>query len=246
MQRTCLLALALFLALLAPARGADDPEAAIRRFLDALLRADATALQASIVPCPDSALLLQGGPASDPDVGSLDVRQETPLLFQGEPVTGDAPVGTRGTWSAGFRGSLSVYQLELTADGWRVDPRYWIAMRKPEAEPDLTIRQFVFYLYARDREKLAALTTELPPLPGKPAFEDQYYALAQEMPVVPARPGDVLRLPGGSKVTVPDPTADHGWYTGQYGLFEIPFEVVRQDGVWKVVARDYLPWLDGL
>lgn len=245
-MRSFLLALALVLALLAPARGADEPEAAIRRFLAALLSADATALQASIVPCPDSALLLEGGPARDPAVGSLDVRQETPLLDRGEPVTGDPPVGSRGTFSAGFRGSLSVFQLELTDDGWRVDPRYWIAMRKPEAEPDRTIRQFVFYLYARDREKLAAVSTKLPPLYGEPAFEDQYYALAQEMPVVPARPGDVLRLPGGEKVTVPEPTADHGWYTGQYGLFEIPFEVVRQDGAWKVVPRDYLSWLDGL
>lgn len=245
-MRPSLLALAVALALLAPARGADPPEAAVRRFLAALLSADAAALQASIVPCPDSALLLEGGPARDPEVGSLDVRQETPLLFRGEPVEGDPPVGARGTWSAGFRGSMSVFQLELTPDGWRVDPRYWIAMRKPSVEPDRTVRQFVFYLYARDREKLAALSTALPPLYGQPAFEDQYYSLAQEMPVVPARVGDVLRLPGGEQVTVPEPTPDHGWYTGQYGLFEIPFEVVRQDGVWKVVPRDYLSWLDGL
>lgn len=240
------MALALGLALLAPARAADEPEAAIRRFLGALLAADAAALQASILPCPDSALLLQGGPAPEAEVGSLQVQQETPLLFRGEPVTGEPPVGTRGTWSFGFRGSLSVLPLELTADGWRVDPRYWIAARRPEAEPDRTIRQFVFYLYARDREKLAALTTALPPLRGQPAFEDQYYALAQEMPVVPARPGDVLRLPGGTTVTVPEPTADHGWFTGQYGLYEIPFEAVRQEGAWKVVPRDYLSWLDGL
>lgn len=226
---------------------ADGPDAAIAAFLRALATGDAVGLRASVLPGQEGVeRLVQASPreaaAVEEELARVEPQQEGPYVYRGQAVEdNEFPVGTRGHWMVAFSGSYFAVPAVLTDQGWKVDARFFLAPREtPEGTPELAVRKFVWFLLRRDATELAKVATEVPPLRGDAPFEDQYYALAEEMAVAPALPGEVLRFPEGELVTVPEPTPDHLFMLGQYGVDELPFELRRVDGSWKIVARDYL------
>ncbi len=240
-----LLPLLLMLLCSLPAR-AEAPQEALTVFLRALYTGDTVALRASVLPGQQVERLGPVRPRDsstlEEELRDLDARQEGPFLSEGLPVAGEAPpAGSRVTWSVVFQGSFVLIPTVLTSQGWKVDARFFLAPAEtPLDSPEGVVRQFVWFLLKRDAARLAELATKVPPLAGEPPFEDQYYALAEEMPVAAALPGEVLRFPGGERVRVPAPGPDRLFLIGQYGVMELPFELRRVEGVWRVVARDYL------
>lgn len=242
-------------------------ERAIRAFLVALYSGDAAEYQKWILPEPGSNDLLS---ARRPTVSELDdlrkeaesnrPQQVSPFVFQGNELTiisGDRyPIGTKTTFMTGFRGTLVAVPMVYTESGWKVDVRFWVAIKKQadgatfkQTDPEVVAKAFLYYLLARQPQKLKQLSAiEIDPeeytksnnLPGGDL--DQILSLCIEMPVVRAREGESFKMPSGEIVKAAKET-DSIVLVGMLGTAEVAFQVKKVGDQWKVIPQKYFEML---
>ena len=165
------------------------------------------------------------------------------------------PVGTKTTYMTGFRDSPIAIPVVYTESGWKVDVRFWLAMKKQaegtlkQSDPEAVAKAFLFFILARQPQKLGALSesrinaeeyTEANNLPGGDL--DQILSLCMEMPIVRARAGESFRMPSGEIVRAGVQT-DTLVLVGLLGTVEVAFQVKQVDGEWKVVPQKYFEML---
>jgi hypothetical protein len=243
----------------------NDPKRAVRSFLFALYSNDVAAYQKTIIPEPGSNDLLNKDPMTPEqlkelrhDAETVELRQSTPFVADGKDFTSgnaDYPVGTRTTYTTGFRGSLLAIPVVYTESGWKADVRFWVAAKKQalvepkKSDPEIRAKAFLYFILAKRPEHLSELSasninaqeyTAANDLPGGDL--DQVLSLCLEMPVVRARTGEVYRLPSGEIVRA-DASADTLIMVGMMGPIEIAFQMKRIDGEWKVVPQHYFEML---
>jgi hypothetical protein len=241
--------------------------AVVRDFFVAWSTNDATAFAKATVPDPQAASLLNAeakntdeqASAMREEAASIDVRLVPALaMLHSPPSAGPMPVGTRLAFSTGFHGQWMVGPVVRTPDGWRVDTRYWVEMRRmaqardPMDDPRMVAKRFLYAVLANDLDELNAVSTrkvegaEVGIPNGLPGGDlDQILSLAIEMPVVRARDGEVVVLPSGDRL-VATASADDAVYVGLHGPVEVPFHLRRIKGAWKVEPQDYFSALRAL
>jgi len=229
----------------------------IRECMTAMYSGDIAGYNKVILPCAASDLLVAVvtlTPAEltalSEDVSVMDLMQTDPYRFQGRKVKpgrrGVCPVGTKATFMTQFRGVNLVVPVVYASDAWKVDVRYWIAMFQEckESDPEVAVRKFLYFLIGRKVSELVDVTpsgsdlTEF--LKGDSPFEDQYYALAIEMPVVEAIEGESMALPRGKILKAHGSSPKHKWFVGMYGPHQLVFELRKEGGSWKTIPQDYL------
>ncbi|MBI4468309.1 MAG: hypothetical protein HY650_03195 [Acidobacteria bacterium] len=156
------------------------------------------------------------------------------------------PIGAHLRFMTSVRGTPTVVSLQKTAEGWKVDLRWWREMmammrgREPaEHTPESVIKTYLFALMKRDEATLRKLlpkgsdTARLYPERYRPPFEDQYYYLNAEMPVVELGPSDLILI-DGEYATPKNSGAGNRIFLGLYGSIEVVFELTTEDGKLKV------------
>lgn len=192
------------------------------------------------------------------EVDEIEFRQVSPFVADGREAStadGGFRVGTKTTYMTGFRGSRIVIPVVYSDTGWKVDVRFWLATKKEaegklqQSDPEVLAKAFLFYLLARQPQKLAALSassikaeeyTQENNLPGGDL--DQILSLCMEMPIVRARLGESFRMPSGEIVRAgvqPDTLV----LVGLLGTVEVAFQVKQVGGEWKVVPQKYFEML---
>jgi hypothetical protein len=146
-----------------------------------------------------------------------------------------------------------VLSMLKTENGWKVDLRWWVAMIRlaegqelSENNPEVIIRRFLLALMKRDTEKLARLLPkghtpdQLYPRGYKPPFEDQYFYLAMEMPLVEFGKGDLVLTPDGTLEPALRPGTDDRFFLGIFWDSELHFRLLREGQSFKVEPGEHL------
>lgn len=245
-------------------RANDEPMRVARAALASLLRGESTTFATVTLPTDGVEAMLRQTPPTGQERARIDeqierIRLSTPLppLFEGQPIDDAAvpPVGARLVYVTQLGNSLVPVVVVRTAQGWRVDPRYWLAERTQQtADPDadlpaMVVKRFLHHLVNHDTARLAALTSVPSAVEELTRNNDMAGAdrghvamLCLEMPVAKARDGEVVRLPSGTRVTA-GASAEEQVYVGLLGTVEVPFRLRRLEGQWKVVPEPYFEWL---
>ena len=244
---------------------AGEAEQAAREFLYALYANDAPAVQRSILPGEDSTVLI--GPQTFTQgeleklktyISRLPLNVGAPPSLDGKLLPSSAapfPLGTKIVYHTQFRGVGFVVPLQRTENGWKVDVRFWLAMRKQrdvrpqKTDPEIAAKSFLCHLLANKPDALNQFTAqridgeEYTAANNLPAGDlDQILSLCVEMPIVRARAGERVVLPSGELI-VADGGADSLVLIGLMGPVEVPFLLRRVDDVWKVVPQKYFEML---
>ncbi len=241
-------------------------ERVIRALLFAIVSGDSAEYQKQILPEPGSDELIVARQLSSQqladlrrDVDEIRLRQTSPFMADGQeagaaPGVG-YPVGTRVIFTTAFRGSAFAIPVAYTESGWKADIRYSLAMKKEveggltETDPEAAAKAFLYYILARQPEKLNKLSaskinaeeyTAANNLPGGDL--DQILSLCIEMPIVRARAGESFRMPSGEIVMAGSQT-DTLILIGLLGTVEVAFQVRQIGGEWKVVPQRYFEML---
>ncbi len=258
-------AAALVVAPLAAQRGGGDtPETVIRSLALAIYGNDVATYEKITLPHPQLSRLTAGGRVNESALqelkqnpGALQIRQRRPLLFKGEPVKplpgpgGIYPVGTTGFYVMSHRSPMAVVVV-LTVGGWKVDPRWWIAMTQmatgpgPAAgSPEDTIKSCLAAMLRLDRERAVRYLTDAKGIellfldaPRTREPSGVLDASVAEMPLVEIQPGEFYPMPNGSIVEgVTDP--DRKVLVGLFGPVEMPFVVRRNGSTWRLEPQPY-------
>ncbi len=240
----------------------DTPEPVIRSLVMAMYGNDVAAYEKLTVPHPLRARLTAGGRVNESALqelkdypGGLQIKEKRPLLYRGEPATpgadGNYPVGTTGLYRVSHRNSM-VVKLVRTADGWKVDLRWWIAMtdmasgKAPaRGSPELAIRSMLHAMLRLDRGTAAKYLTDPRDIdilfidaPRQREPSGVLEASVEEMPLVEIGPGEFYPMAIGPVVEgVTDP--NRKVLVGLFGPIEMPFVVRRVSGEWRVEAQPY-------
>lgn len=263
-----LLSIAVLVALLLvaarPGLAQEDAKRVAFEALSSMLLGQRDAFLRATLPTDGAAALL---PATAPtgeararieeQLDRVRFSSQLPPLFEGRPVDdGSAPpTGTRIVYVTQYGSSLVPVPVVRTANGWRVDPRYWVAERaQRDADlsadtPVMRIKRFLYHVMNDETEPLKALSyvpdaveelTRHNNLPG--ADRGHVAMLCVEMGVAPARAGEVVRMPSGTRITA-GASPDEQVYVGMLGTIEVPFRVRRVGDAWKVVPEPYFEYL---
>lgn len=244
---------------------AEDSEQAVRDFLYALYANDAAAFHERIIPEAGSGVLLGAQTFTRDqldslrkDISRLELRRASPPTLDGTPLPDSSrafPGRTKMVYFTQFRGVVMAVPLQRVDDAWKVDVRYWLAMRKQigvrlqRTDPEYVAKGFLFHVLAKKPEALSEFAagairgedyTSANNLP--PGDLDQILSLCVEMPVVRARTGERVVLPSGETAVGSD-TGESLVLIGLMGGTEIPFLLRRVDGLWKVVPQKYFELL---
>jgi hypothetical protein len=245
------------------ALAADDPKAVAYDALSSMVLGRREAFLKATLPTDGVEILLPSGLSAeerrqvDERLTRVRFSSQLPPLFEGEPVddAAGAPVGTRIVYVTQYGGSLVPVPVVRTRDGWRVEPRYWVAERQqattppPDDAPVMLVKRFLYHVMNRETEPLKALSylpdhveelTRNNNLPG--ADRGHVAMLAVEMGLAPARAGEVVRMPSGTRITAGS-SADELVFVGLMGTIEVPFRLRRVKGDWKVVPEPYFEFL---
>jgi hypothetical protein len=244
---------------------ATEAEQAARDFLFALYANDAADVQRRVLPGEDIAPLI--GPqtftqtqldALRKNIAAVPLHVGAPPSLDGKPLAGSAapfPVGTKIAYLTQYRGVGMVIPLQHTESGWKVDVRFWLAMRKQRDErpqktdPEIVAKGFLCYLLAKEPGALGQFASQ--PIKGEeytsannlPSGDlDQVLSLCVEMPVVRARQGERVVLPSG-EVAVGADQGESLVLIGLMGPVEVPFLLKRIGDTWKVVPQKYFEML---
>jgi hypothetical protein len=244
-----------------------DIKQVIRAFLIALYSADAAEYQKWILPEAGSNDLLSfrkptGSELDDlrKEAASTSLQQVSPFVFEGNELTTTTdrryPIGTKTTFMTGFRGTVIAIPMVYAESGWKVDVRFWVAMKKQadgatfkQTDPEVVAKAFLYYLLARQPQKLKQLSaidinaedyTKANNLPGGDL--DQILSLCIEMPVIRAREGESFRMPSGEIVKAAK-ESDTLVLVGLLGTAEIAFQVKKVGDQWKVIPQKYFEML---
>ena len=247
----------------APRAATTSPERAVREFIRALAMHDTQAFARAIRPDPRAnrfinpqPLTREGQAEAARRLETLQVGRRDDVLLRGKPVTADAqgeyPVGSVGHFIASGNGGPALVTVVRDADGWKVDLRWWLAMLEMQnggppvaGSPDDAIRRLTLALIALDRDEASRFV-----VPGagiRVLFDDApstrepsgvLEASAMEMPLVEVGAGEFYRMPSG-RVVEGSAAIDRKLIVGQFGPVEIPFELRRINGAWRVEAEPY-------
>ena len=242
----------------------DEPKAVAAAALSSLLLGDRAAFVKVTLPTDGVEAMLRRSPPAADERARIDAQLERvrlstqlPPLFEGRPVDDGTPppAGTRIVYVTQLGSSLVPVVVVRTAEGWRADPRYWLAERTQQtadledATPPMIVKRFLFHIMNRDTEKLAALSylpqaveelTRNNDMAG--ADRGHVAMLCVEMPVAKARDGEVVRMPVGTRITAGS-SPDELVYVGLLGTVEVPFRLRKVGGQWKVLPEPYFEWL---
>jgi hypothetical protein len=241
---------------------ADSPEAVIRSFVHAMYSNDLAAYEALTLAVPGRERLEKNGAVNVEAEQELEQNPEAVQLrvmrqyqFRGREARPDAngeyPIGTTVRFSASYRYPMLV-SLVRTAEGWRIDLRWWLAMLDMATGPppspdsaDYAARALIASLIELDRQaapefvtpdaNLDVLFTGAPP---EPEPSDQLGALLVEMPLVEIGPGEFCEMPSG-RVVEGVRRDDMKVLVGLYGPVEMPFVVQRIGTRWRVQPEPY-------
>ncbi|WP_239489967.1 hypothetical protein [Luteitalea sp. TBR-22] len=246
------------------AAAADDPKKIAFDALSSMVLGRRDAFVRATLPVEGIDVLMPPAPPAGEGLRRIEEQLERvrfssqlPPLFEGEPVddVAAAPVGTRIVYVTQYGSSLVPVPVVRTRDGWRVDPRYWVAERQqasappPDDAPVMLVKRFLYHVMNDETEPLKALSylpehveelTRNNNLPG--ADRGHVAMLAVEMGLAPARPGEVVRMPSGTRITAGS-SPDELVFVGMMGSIEIPFRVRKVKGEWKVVPEPYFEYL---
>jgi hypothetical protein len=192
------------------------------------------------------------------DISGLPLHLGAPPSLDSKLLPASAapfPIGTKTAYLTQFRGVGMVIPLQRTESGWKVDVRYWLAMRKQremrpqKTDPEIVAKGFLCYLLAKEPGALSQFASQ--PIKGEeytsannlpPGDLDQVLSLCVEMPVVRARQGERVVLPSG-EVAVGGDQGESLVLIGLMGPVEIPFLLKRIGDAWKVVPQKYFEML---
>jgi len=240
----------------------DTPEPVIRSLVTAMYANDIGAYEKLTVPHPLRARLTVGGRVNESALqelkeypGGLQIKERRPLLYKGRAAQpgddGNYPVGTTGFYSVSHHRPM-VMKLVRTADGWKADLRWWIAMtdiasgKAPaRGSPELVIRSMLHAMLALDRGAAARYLTDprnvdilFIDAPRQREPSGVLDASVEEMPLVEIGPGEFYPMVIGPVVEgVSDP--NRKVLVGLFGPIEMPFVVRRVSGEWRVEAQPY-------
>ena len=135
---TRIVALVVFVAMPAGAQSGDSPESAIRELIRAIYPADVEGFRRLLLPDPRSHLLTGGQTVNKEaltelaeDPSGLQIIPRRGFEHRGIEAKRDAegkwPVGTSATYTVAHHRGPMVMVLEKKADGWKADPRWWLA-----------------------------------------------------------------------------------------------------------------------
>jgi hypothetical protein len=248
------------------AQDLDDPVPVIRALVLAMYSGDVASFEKLTMPHPQRSRLTAGA-RSSPDKlkqlkdypEGLQVRKTRPLLAQGKPVEpgadGRLPLGTTGVYVVAHGSGPMTLRVVKQNDGWKIDLRWWIAMTEaarepPPDSPDRAIRTLLMAMLENDRERAATFITDRRTLDylflGAPRQREPSGVLEAnviEMPLVEAGVGDFFAL-ANDRLVEGGSTADRKLIVGLFGPVEIPFEVRRVGGEWKIVAEPYFAYMN--
>jgi hypothetical protein len=248
----------------AQARATDSPDAAIRTLVRAMYANDAAAFRNVTLPDPRIHLLTTGGAVNadglrelDEDPTGIQIILKRSFELRGLPAQAEAggkyPVGTTAVYTVAHHRSPLVMVVERRADGWKVDPRWWLAMielSQSESGPnqgtaDYAARGLIASMIAMEKTKALQFATPGSSIealflgaPSRREPSGHLDALAMEMPIVELRAGEFRRLPTGT-VVEGSPTADRKVLLGLFGSVEIPFLVRKVGAEWRVEPQPY-------
>ena len=236
----------------------------------ALYANDAADFQTRIIPEAGSAVMIGRQTFTQEqleklrkDINGLALRQPSPPSLGGTPLpnsTEPFPIGTKTIYFTQFRGVVMAVPVQRSESGWKVDVRFWLAMRmqleaRPQmTDPEVVAKGFLFHVLAKKPEALNEFSaqsingedyTSANNLP--PGDLDQILSLCVEMPIVRARPGERVVLPSGEVAVgsdAPGSSKDESLVLiGLMGSTEVPFLMRRVGGAWKVVPQKYFEML---
>jgi hypothetical protein len=247
----------------------DSPEQAVRDFMYALYANDTVDFQKRILPEPDSGAMIGRQTLAQEqldklrkDISALQLRQTAPPSFDGKPLADSSapPTGAKIVYFTQFRGVVMAVPLQRTDTGWKVDVRFWLAMRKQATtrpqmtDPEMVAKGFLFHILAKKPESLNQFAAQ--PLNAEeytsannlpPGDLDHILSLCVEMPIVRARQGERVVLPSGEMAVGSDNAGSNNdeplVLIGLMGFTEIPFLMRRVGGAWKVVPQKYFEML---
>ena len=188
----------------------------------------------------------------------LNGREAKPLPQTGYPngtkaafMTG-SKVGGRIVAASGF-GAMTFSCVKMSNE-WKLDMRWAVEAAKnkgyEETDPEIISKKAVWFQIAKDKTNLAKLTiptANLQPLLQHASLPDgdmdQILSLCQEMVLVRAYPGETLVMPSGELKKVLAASSDTVFLIGMLGPVEIPVEVRKIGGQWKVVPQNFFDFL---
>lgn len=256
--------LALWLGGATPVAAQDEAKRVAYDALSAMLLGQREAFLRATLPTDGADALLPVSPPTGDARARIEAQLERvrfssqlPPLFEGRPVEDESkpPAGTRVVYVTQFGSSLVPVPVVRTRDGWRVDPRYWVAERaQRDADlsadtPVMRIKRFLYHVMNDETEPLKALSylpeaveelTRHNNLAG--ADRGHVAMLCVEMGVAPARAGEVVRMPSGTRITAGS-SPDEQVYVGMLGTIEVPFRVRKVGDAWRVVPEPYFEYL---
>ena len=259
--------LALLLAAPHGAAAQDDGKRVAYEALSAMLLGKRDAFLRATLPTEGAeALLPPAAPTGearariDEQLERVRFSSQLPALLEGRPVDDGAPppVGSRIVYVTQYGSSLVPVPVVRTRDGWRVDPRYWVAertQRNADAEADTPVaraKRFLYHIMNNETKPLKALSflpdavdelTRDNTLAG--ADRGHVAMLCLEMGVAPARVGEVVRMPSGTRITAGS-SPDEQVLVGLLGTIEVPFRLRKVGNAWKVVPEPYFEYLRGM
>jgi hypothetical protein len=265
MARAFATGVCLLLPLAVLAQRTGGPESAIRELFAAIYANDVDAYNRITLPDPARSKLTVGGRSNpdklrqlrdDPD--SLQIKALRPLLTKGVPIAdvSRAGEGTTGLYMTAHGGSPMVVALVRTADGWKVDVRWWLAMidlqTAPPARgtPAFAARALTGAMIQLDRKNAerfavpgASLDVLFAGAPRQREPSGQFDALAMEMPIVELKPGEFATLADG-RVVESTSEADRKVLVGWFGPVEVPFVVRRVASEWRVEPPPFFAFFD--
>ncbi len=235
-------------------------EAVARAFLVALYQNDKAAAAAHVVSeeglegfVGTQALDDSTKAAVQADIAALEIElapgYEDLRDGRAEPLPDGAPI----RFSLAYRGVPMAVTTIKGGDEWKVDLRWWTAMRSQaegqrlaKGDPRLVARRYLIALLEGNTKKLRRLVakghnvSKLHPPDYEAPFEDQYYYLALEMPLVEMGRDEVIRREGGEYGSLP--MLDNGarYLIGLYWDTELHFHLVPDGDTYRVIPGDHL------
>ena len=241
----------------------DTPEPVIRALVRAMYANDAPGFRKLTLPDSRIHLLTTGGSVNesglrelDEDSAGLQIILKRSFEHKGIAVTPDAqgkyPVGTTAVYVVAHHRSPMVVIARQEAEGWKVDPRWWLAMVElTSADPpkpgtaEHSARALLAALISMNRTDALKYSTAGSSLEmlflGAPSQREpsgHLDALAAEMPIVELAPGEFRRLPSGG-IAKGTAQPDAKLLVGLLGSVEIPFLVQKIRGEWRVEPQPY-------
>ena len=239
------------------------PEPVIRSLVRAMYAADGKSFERLTVPAPGIGVLTRGGSVNqdglrelDEDPAGVQIIKKRDFEYRGVAARSDAngkyPIGTTAVFVVAHHRSPLVMITRMTADGWKIDPRWWIGMialattdGPADGTPAFVVRRLLAAMIAGNRDEVRRRATPGADMEiffsGAPRQREPSGVLdasAAEMPVVELEPGEFRRLPTG-QVVEGSTRADTKVLVGLFGPIEIPFVVRKVGAEWRVEPQPY-------